>query len=247
MAQLSLTGATAPTLTVVDGIPTTTSIEVARHFGKPHDEVLRRIRNLLPQLPADHLRNFAETVIERENPSGGAPIKSPAYRITRDGFTLLAMGFTGQRALKFKLAYIDAFNRLERRLLAQQAELPGIDPRALMLSGQASAVPLTRSQQAMVNRRAWQMAHEAYELAVLHLERRVAYSTSLADRGDPASPRLSEVIRKTTLGNALAHSFHHEVGIAVKTAQLTKRLADDCVANLQKMQADLQPPAQPEE
>jgi len=116
MAQLSLTGATAPTLTVVDGIPTTTSIEVARHFGKPHDEVLRRIRNLLEQLPDAYLRNFAETETERPSPLNGAPIKSPAYRITRDGFTLLAMGFTGQKALGFKLAYIDAFNRLEREL-----------------------------------------------------------------------------------------------------------------------------------
>lgn len=116
MAQLSLPGATAPTLTVVDGIPTTTSIEVARHFGKPHDEVLRRIRNLLEQLPDAYLRNFAETETERPSPLNGAAIKSPAYRITRDGFTLLAMGFTGQRALKFKLAYIDAFNRLERAL-----------------------------------------------------------------------------------------------------------------------------------
>ena len=246
MADTLPTGATAPTLTVVDGIPTTTSIEVARHFGKRHDDVLRLIRNLVEQLPEGYARNFAAIQIDVDLGMGRTR-QDPAYRLTRDGFTLLAMGFTGQRALKFKLAYIDAFNRLERRLLAQQAELPGINPRALMLAGQAPAVPLTKAQHAMVNRRAWQMAHEAYELAVQHLERRVAYSTSLGDRADPASPRLSEVIRKTTLGNALAHSFHHEVAMAVRTAQLTKRLADDCVANLQKMQADLQPPAQLEE
>ena len=108
----------APTLAVVDGIPTTTSSDVAIHFGKPHNEVLRRIRNLIEQLPDDRLSNFAQTVETRVNPSGGAPIESPAYRITRDGFTLLAMGFTGKKALAFKLAYIDAFNRMESQLHA---------------------------------------------------------------------------------------------------------------------------------
>jgi len=112
MAQLSLTGATAPTLTVVDGIPTTTSADVARHFGKRHDNVIRDIRNLLPQLPDWGVLNFAETPYT--DPQNGQTY--PAYRITRDGFTLLAMGFTGQKALGFKLAYIEAFNRLEREL-----------------------------------------------------------------------------------------------------------------------------------
>lgn len=111
--------AIALVLSVVDGKPTTTSLDIARHFSRPHDEVLRRIRNLLAQLPDDYcLRNFAEIEHERPSPLNGAPIKSPAYRITRDGFTLLAMGFTGKRALQFKLAYIDAFNKMEAELTA---------------------------------------------------------------------------------------------------------------------------------
>lgn len=105
----------APVLTVIDGIPTTVSTDVARHFGKRHDDVLRSIRNLLPQLNAEHARNFAEMFIETEIGQGGAR-KDPAYRLTRDGFTLLAMGFTGKKALAFKLAYIDAFNRMEAAL-----------------------------------------------------------------------------------------------------------------------------------
>ena len=47
--------------------------------------------------------------------------KLPAYNITRDGFTLLAMGFTGQKALQFKLAYIEAFNKMEQQI-AQQSQ-----------------------------------------------------------------------------------------------------------------------------
>lgn len=46
------------------------------------------------------------------------------YHLTRDGFTLLAMGFTGKKALAFKLAYIDAFNRMERELYDKPVPLP---------------------------------------------------------------------------------------------------------------------------
>ena len=130
--------AIALVLSVVDGKPTTTSLDIARHFNRPHDEVLRRIRNLLAQLPDDHLRNFTETVTERVNPSGGAPIKSPAYRITRDGFTLLAMGFTGKKALQFKLAYIDAFNKMEAQL-AQAPAQPMLQPVTVSQVGAAMA------------------------------------------------------------------------------------------------------------
>lgn len=90
----------------------TTSQQVAAAFGRRHDKVLRAIRDLRSQLPEDRLPNFGETVEMRENPSGGAMIPSVSYRITRDGFTLLAMGFTGKKALTFKLAYIDAFNAM---------------------------------------------------------------------------------------------------------------------------------------
>lgn len=113
MSQPAL--AISPAITLVDGIPTTLSTDLARHFGKRHDDILRAIRNLLPQLDTDLARNFAEMVIEVEIGSG-ATRKDPAYRLTRDGFTLLAMGFTGKKALAFKLAYIDAFNRMEAGL-----------------------------------------------------------------------------------------------------------------------------------
>jgi len=91
---------------------TTTSQQVAAVFGKHHNDLLKRIRSLTKQIPDDRLGYFAETVALRENPSGGAAIESPSYTITRDGFTLLAMGFTGKKALQFKLAYIDAFNAM---------------------------------------------------------------------------------------------------------------------------------------
>ena len=107
-----------PVVTIVNGQPTTLSTDVAYFFEKPHNDVLKAIRAILSKLPEDRLGNFSQTVVTRANPSGGAPIQSKAYRLTRDGFTFLAMGFTGEKAQAFKWAYIDAFNRMEEALRA---------------------------------------------------------------------------------------------------------------------------------
>lgn len=127
----------------MDGKPTTLSTDVARHFGKRHDDVLRAIRSLVSQLDSAHARNFAEMLVETEI-GQGATRKDPAYRLTRDGFTLLAMGFTGKKALAFKLAYIDAFNKMEAE--RQQPAKPGRGRRAVrQQSAQVPLLPAPRS------------------------------------------------------------------------------------------------------
>ena len=104
----------APVLSVVDGVVTTTSLAVAEYFVKSHDDVLRKIRTVFADCPSDFsARNFAVSTY-----SGKDNISQPSYRITRKGFTFLAMGFTGKRANVFKIAYIDEFDRMEAALLA---------------------------------------------------------------------------------------------------------------------------------
>lgn len=98
------------------------SRDVAEFFGKQHGHVLRDIDNLLNSEPSLRLSYFGETLSERPNPSGGAPIKSRSFEMDRDGFTLLAMGFTGKEALKWKLAYIRAFNAMEQELQIRDSE-----------------------------------------------------------------------------------------------------------------------------
>jgi len=104
-------------LTVIDGRITTTSTQIAEHFGKRHDRVLRAIDNLECS-PEFRLPNFGETVESRANPSGGAPIQSRAFTLTRDGFVFLCMGFTGREAAQWKEKYIAAFNAMEAELHA---------------------------------------------------------------------------------------------------------------------------------
>lgn len=124
-----------PELSIHNGIVTTTSTQVAQFFGKRHDNVLRAIRVLLREgASADYLLNFEEMVVTSENPSGGTPISAPAYRMTREGFMLLAMGFTGKEALRWKLAYIAAFNRMEAEL-----QKPAYDPARIELAHSLAA------------------------------------------------------------------------------------------------------------
>ena len=99
-----------PDVHLTDGHATTTSINIAKVFGKRHNDVLRDIRNL--EIPEQFsLRNFALSDFRSERGK-----TYPMYEITRDGFTLLAMGFTGRKAMAFKLAYIEAFNQMDSRL-----------------------------------------------------------------------------------------------------------------------------------
>lgn len=95
---------------VVNGRATTTSLKIAEVFGKRHADVIRAIKSI--ETPDNfNERNFA--LVEYTDAKGE---KRPAYQIARDGFTLLAMGFTGEKAMQFKIAYIEAFNAMEEQL-----------------------------------------------------------------------------------------------------------------------------------
>ncbi len=99
-----------PQLTISEqGTPLTSSLDIANVFGKEHFHVLRDIENLLKELPEDfNQSNFGlSSYINQQNK------EQPMYNLTRDAFTLLAMGFTGKKALAFKLKYIEAFNAME--------------------------------------------------------------------------------------------------------------------------------------
>ena len=115
----ALCASLTPDLSTDGGQITTTSLQVAEHFGKRHADVLRAIKDLLKELPKVYQRNFALIQIEVDL-GRGRTRKDRAYRMTRDGFALLAMGFTGKEALQWKLAYITAFNTMEAQLLARQ-------------------------------------------------------------------------------------------------------------------------------
>lgn len=97
--------------------PVTTSLKVAEIFGKNHQHVLRNIKTLIKQ--SEGLEggrpNFGQSnYLNRQNKS------QPMFEMDRDSFMLVVMGFTGKKALKFKMDFIAAFNAMEQKLMNRQ-------------------------------------------------------------------------------------------------------------------------------
>ena len=95
----------------------TTSLLVAETFEKEHRNVLKSIRKLMSATNVAVAQMFDETTYVNEQGK-----EQPMFFMNRDGFTLLAMGFSGERALKFKVDYINAFNKMEAELKSQQTK-----------------------------------------------------------------------------------------------------------------------------
>ena len=94
----------------------TSSLRVAEVFEKRHSDVLESIKNLVAENSV--AKFFSNGTYENRGK------EYPLQYMNRDGFTLLAMGFTGSKALKFKLDYIEAFNRMENHIKENQTRLP---------------------------------------------------------------------------------------------------------------------------
>lgn len=100
------------------GTAVTTSRKIAEIFDKNHKDVLRTIRNLI-----DSAQNCAQffastTYIDSSGKT------NEMFVMTRDGFSLVAMGFTGEKAIQWKVKYIDAFNKMEAIIASNQIHLP---------------------------------------------------------------------------------------------------------------------------
>lgn len=100
------------------------SLEVAEKFGKRHDKLISEIE-----------RMYSDLIGKGCTQNGGDPlfVKSsyihpqnkqeyPMYLMNRDGFSLLVMGFTGKKALDWKLKYINAFNQMENYIREKQSQ-----------------------------------------------------------------------------------------------------------------------------
>ncbi|TIH12484.1 hypothetical protein D0S45_17585, partial [Marinifilum sp. JC120] len=96
--------------------PKASSLLVAELFEKRHDNVLQSINDL--DVPDDFRRlNFQESsYINKQNK------EQPSFNMTRDGFSLLAMGFTGKKAMEWKIKFLEAFNVMEAKLTVPPVE-----------------------------------------------------------------------------------------------------------------------------
>lgn len=133
-----------------NGRPMTFSYSVAEVFEKEHKNVLRDIDDLGCSAEFRRL-NFEPTFRAVPGPNG-ATRQERCFEITKDGFTILAMGYTGAKAMQFKEAYIQRFNEMEASLQTVHHEAP--------LSPQPPAAH--RRQAQAQNRRAWTLTQALY-------------------------------------------------------------------------------------
>ena len=104
------------------GTPVTDSVKVARVFEKQHKNVMKSIRNILGS--AQNLANqkwFAETTYMDAQGK-----RQPMFLMNRDGFSLLTMSLTGEKAMAFKVAFIEQFNRMEQAIKELAPATPAI-------------------------------------------------------------------------------------------------------------------------
>lgn len=118
-------------LSTQNGEPVASSRDVAKRFGKRHDHVVRDIEEILKGLPqnGDTPMFFKSEYTHPQNHQ-----KYPMYLMSRDGFSLLAMGFTGKEAVQWKLKYIEAFNAMEKQLAEQHKEQQALQDTRIQLA-----------------------------------------------------------------------------------------------------------------
>lgn len=167
-----------PALSPVDGVAMADSRNVAIMFGKRHDNVLRDIRGLLNFEDTPCARHFkASTHVDPRNGQ-----TYPHYLMDRDGFSLLAMGFTGARATRWKLDFIEAFSAMEaelRRRATPAIDLDDNDTLRRLLLGRVERVAALEAQVEETTH-ALAIAHEVIEQDSPKI---AAYETLMDDKG----------------------------------------------------------------
>lgn len=104
-------------INIKDEEAVTTSLRVAEIFEKQHSKVLRSIENL-----NESKNGLVEKMFRKVTYKDAKGERRPMYYINRDGFSLLVMGFTGKKALEWKLKYIEAFNQMESYINFRKAD-----------------------------------------------------------------------------------------------------------------------------
>ena len=116
-----------------DGQAVVSTLEVAERFGKEHKNVLASIKNLAAENSAAKSM-FYETTFENRGK------EYPMYLMNRDGFSLLAMGFTGKEALTWKIKYIEAFNKMEEHIRKGGMLNPSIEDECRKIRAEAMMI-----------------------------------------------------------------------------------------------------------
>lgn len=178
MNALTIIKPARPVVALVDGLARADSRDVAAYFAKTHRSVLQAIDTAIAAEPDLALHDLMQGYYTL--PETGAQ-KHRRFLLTRDGFSLIAMGFIGAKALKWKRAYIAAFNAMEAELRARKPAVDLNDPTSLrtLLLGYTEKV-LALEAQVEEQAQGLAVAHEVIEQTAPKAE---AYDHLMNDKG----------------------------------------------------------------
>lgn len=192
-------------LSTQNGEPVASSRQIAESFGKAHRHVLEAIESILEGMPKiGQTPMFFKTEYTHEQNGQTYPM----YLMNRDGFTLLAMGFTGKAALEWKLKYIAAFNAMEKQLAQRPQLTNGNSLQALNL-----LVKSLNEQQDAMNR--LQVNVDAQSAAIEKLEEqnelnRQAFTMNPGNWRENATAVVGRIVLKKTGGEMKGSSPIYE-------------------------------------
>ena len=233
------------TITRRDGQPWLRVSQIGRALGyaKPDAHMTR--------LYLKHAAEFTDSMtalVKLKTKGGEQEVRIFSLR----GAHLLGMFARTERAAEFRRWVLDILDadtgaEAQRRAKPGANQLTvqpvpqaraGINLRTVMMDGNsAPTVPLTPDLQAAINRKAWAMAHDAFELCREHLARRVAYRCEF---GHPErllnEERARAIVSETTLDMALTPRYHNQLAALL---DLTQMVADHARDNLTKMREEL--------
>lgn len=183
-----------------NGEAVVSSLDVAERFGKRHDHVMRDIRTLVGSLPnSGDTQYFLETTYKNEQNGQTYAM----YLMNRDGFSLLAMGFTGKEALEWKIKYIDAFNQMEAHIRREGQKALRDDPSKKMRAEAMLKNAQTRQFKAIMQAvRDMGLSHEAVEVVG------ITAIEQMTGQALPYRPPVEKLYTATQIANEIGCSAH---------------------------------------
>lgn len=130
-----------PLVKIEDGRSITTSVDVANYFDRKHQHVMESVRSTI----MDVSETFSRSNFRPSTYTDSRGKSQPCYQLTRNGFAMIALGFTGKKATQFREAYITRFDEMEGVLLRanyrkQMLNDIQIDDRVRQIMGEARSV-----------------------------------------------------------------------------------------------------------
>lgn len=205
------------------------SLTIAEHFEKRHDNVIRDIENLMVGLlsvedtPTLFKKSF---YIEEQNGQ-----RYPMYLMNRDGFALLVMGFTGKEALKWKLEYIKAFNAMEHLLMEKSTAVYA----EYRLYGK-----LTREMETAVIR---DLVDYARAQGSRHPEKLYLSYSRLANRTVGIKNRELATIDELSMLNVIENVILNRISLGMKENKPYKEIYADCKKHTEALWNEIKPPS----